>query len=116
MNVKREMPQLAFKFSQLRLTEYTKSLSLSLNLLYNNSMPTTTQHIPSEEELKEMGFMKLDSSFHYLNISRYVDIDYKNQLWILNVDSYEFATSCSTHFFPRDKAHLQSIILAFQPK
>lgn len=48
MNVKREMPQLAFKFSQLRLTEYTKSLSLSLNLLYNNSMPTTTQHIPDE--------------------------------------------------------------------
>ena len=48
MNVKREMPQLAFKFSQLRLTEYTKSLSLSLNLLYNNSMPTTTQHIPEE--------------------------------------------------------------------
>jgi hypothetical protein len=49
MNVKREMPQLAFKFSQLRLTEYTKSLSLSQNLLYNNSMPTTTtQHIPEE--------------------------------------------------------------------
>lgn len=113
MNVKREMPQLAFKFSQLRLTEYTKSLSLSLNLLYNNSMPTNNTYIPTEAELKEMGF---NSSFHYLNISRYVDIDYKNQLWILNVDSYEFATSCSTHFFPRDKAHLQSIILAFQPK
>jgi hypothetical protein len=71
MNVKREMPQLAFKFSQLRLTEYTKSLSLSLNLLYNNSMPTNNTYIPTEAELKEMGFSGNRHWYEYLIENRF---------------------------------------------
>ena len=84
---------------------------------------TTQTYIPSEEELKEMGFSGNRHWYEYLIENRFESFNWaiyirwnKNQFWIYIHNESNYDDSIMIDIFPTDKAHLQSIILAFQPK
>ena len=84
---------------------------------------TTQTYIPSEEELKEMGFSGNRHWYEYLIENRFEPFNWatyircnKNQFWIYIHNESNYDDSIMIDIFPKDRAHLQSIILAFQPK